>query len=189
MLENSPLFCLGLILARASNGVIGLRGQLPWHVPQDLAHFRHITRGWPVIMGRLTWQSLPARFRPLPDRLNIVLSRNARFEAPGARLATNMQQAIAVAQNAGFDRAWVIGGAQVYAQALPLASVVELTEIGRAFEGDAFAPELPMQDWCEISAHSITAEDGLPVRFVRLQRRASSRNAPPSLANTQELHR
>lgn len=189
MLENSPLFCLGLILARASNGVIGLRGQLPWHVPQDLAHFRRITRGWPVIMGRLTWQSLPERFRPLPERLNIVLSRNAHFEAPGAQRAADIGQAIAIAQRAGFEQAWVMGGAQIYAQALPLASVVELTEIGRAFEGDAFAPELPTQDWCEISAHSITAEDGLPVRFVRLQRRASSENTSPSLANTQELHR
>jgi dihydrofolate reductase len=134
--ENTRLH---LIFARAANGVIGKDNALPWHLPEDMAHFKRTTLGCPVIMGRKTWDSLPPRFRPLPGRLNIVVTRNPLWQAEGATRADSLEAAMAHCP-AGSD-AWVIGGAQIYAAALPLAATAVVTEIEQAFEGDAFAPE------------------------------------------------
>lgn len=166
-----PPLTVGLILARAQNGVIGRQGQLPWHIPEDLAHFRRVTRGAAVIMGRRTWQSLPARFRPLPERLNIVLSRQPDWVAEGATRAGDLVEAIDNAQRSGLHSAWVIGGAEIYAQALGFAQVVELTEVLRDFEGDAFAPEFPAQHWQTVREETLASASGIPLRFVRLERR------------------
>jgi dihydrofolate reductase len=162
MPEHQPAR-LHLIYARAANGVIGRDNQLPWHLPEDLAHFKRTTLGCPVIMGRKTWESLPSRFRPLPGRLNIVVTRDASWQAEGASVAHSLEAARDLCPP-GSD-AWVIGGAQIYAQALPLASTVVVTEIARDFEGDAYAPTLG-PEWCETGRESHTAPSGLPFAFV-----------------------
>jgi dihydrofolate reductase len=154
---------LGLVFARASNGVIGRDGGLPWHLPEDLAHFKAVTLGAPVIMGRKTWDSLPPRFRPLPGRRNIVVTRQADWAAPGAERAASLAQAAALCHEA--PRAWVIGGAELYAQAVPLAQVAEVTEIDQAFEGDAHAPVLDA-GWREVSRVRHVAASGLAYSFV-----------------------
>ncbi|MEJ7930826.1 dihydrofolate reductase [Ramlibacter sp. AN1015] len=154
---------LGLVYARARNGAIGLKGALPWHLPEDLAHFKALTQGCPVIMGRKTWDSLPARFRPLPGRRNIVVTRQAAWSADGAERACSLDEALARCADA--PQAWVIGGAQLYAQALPHARVVEETQIDADFEGDAFAPALDA-DWVERRRESRSAANGLRFAFV-----------------------
>lgn len=158
---------LHLIYARAANGVIGKDNQLPWHLPEDLAHFKQTTLGCPVIMGRKTWDSLPPRFRPLPGRLNIVVTRDAAWQAEGAVVAHSIEAARAAC--AGRPVAWVIGGAEVYAQALPLAQEVVVTEIARDYEGDAFAPTLG-PDWQVTSRDCHTNASGLSFCFVRYRR-------------------
>ena len=157
---------LGLIYARARNGVIGKDGGLPWHLPEDLAHFKRLTFGCPVIMGRKTWDSLPERFRPLPGRLNIVVTRQAGWKADGASTASSLAQAIALA--AGQPLGWVIGGAELFAQALPLAEIAEITEIEADVEGDVFAPQLG-PEWKESARERHTAGTGIPYSFVTLQ--------------------
>jgi dihydrofolate reductase len=159
---------LHLILARAANGVIGRDNRMPWHLPEDLAHFKRTTLGCPVIMGRKTWDSLPPRFRPLPGRANVVLSRDAGWAAEGAQRAASLDEALALC--AGQPDVWVIGGAQVYAQALPRAATAVVTEIDRAFEGDAFAPDFG-PDWIETRREAHVSADGLPFAFVTLERR------------------
>ena len=160
---------LNLIYARAANGVIGHNNALPWHLPEDLAHFKRTTLGCPVIMGRKTWDSLPPRFRPLPGRLNIVVSRNPDWQATGALHAASLPQALALCPSS--SDAWVIGGAQIYAQALPLASSVVVTEIAQDFEGDAFAPTLDAA-WQEHARETHVAASGLPFAFVTYIRHA-----------------
>ncbi len=154
---------LGVIYARARNGVIGVKGDLPWHLPEDLAHFKAITQGCPVIMGRKTWDSLPPRFRPLPGRRNIVVTRQAQWQAAGAERAGSLEQAIALCEGAA--QAWVIGGAELYAQALPFAQVAEVTEIDRDYEGDAFAPTLG-PSWSEAARQAHESAGGLRFSFV-----------------------
>ncbi|MFT4242860.1 MAG: dihydrofolate reductase [Acidovorax sp.] len=158
-----------LIYARAANGVIGKDGAMPWHLPQDLAHFKALTEGHPVIMGRKTWDSLPARFRPLPGRVNIVVTRQADWIENGAQRASSLHDALSIAEQTD-TTAWIIGGAQIYAQALPLATRVEVTEIGRDFEGDAHAPELG-REWMETARSSHVGAGGLPYSFVTYVRR------------------
>ncbi|MFY8103951.1 MAG: dihydrofolate reductase [Ramlibacter sp.] len=158
---------LGLIYARARNGVIGAGGTLPWHLPADLAHFKAKTQGCPVIMGRKTWDSLPPRFRPLPGRTNIVVTRQGDWQAPGAARAGSLQEALDLCT--GTETAWVIGGAEIYAQALPLAQVAEVTEIDRDYPGDAYAPTLDPH-WVEAERHSHTDDSGLRYAFVTFRR-------------------
>jgi dihydrofolate reductase len=154
---------LGLIYARARNGVIGAGGALPWHLPADLAHFKALTQGCPVIMGRKTWDSLPPRFRPLPERRNIVVTRQVDWQSAGAERALSLAQALALCADA--SAAWVIGGAEIYAQALPLAQVIEVTEIDRDYPGDAYAPELG-PNWVASSRSDHSDDSGLRYAFV-----------------------
>lgn len=154
---------LNLIWASARRGVIGMNNTLPWHLPEDMAHFKATTLGQPVIMGRKTWDSLPPKFRPLPGRTNIVVTRQTDWQAPGAVVAHSMAQAADLCPSD--TQAWVIGGAEVYAQALPLASRVVVTEIDAEFEGDAFAPILDAQ-WHASATAFQTAANGLRYRFV-----------------------
>jgi dihydrofolate reductase len=128
---------IGLIWAQAANGIIGRGNAIPWHLPEDMAHFRTVTAGATVVMGRRTWESLPARFRPLPGRRNVVLTRDPAWTPEGAELAHDLAAALAAGD------VWVIGGADVYRTALPLADVLELTEIREAIDGDVHAPHLP----------------------------------------------
>ena len=158
---------LHLIYARAANGVIGANNTLPWHLPEDLAHFKRTTLGCPVIMGRKTWDSLPPKFRPLPGRLNVVVTRQEGWQAEGALSAASLEAALALCAQA--PDTWVIGGAQIYAQALPLAHSVVVTEIDLHVAGDAFAPVLGDQ-WQEASRQSHTSAQGLPFSFVTYTR-------------------
>ena len=158
---------LNLIFARAANGVIGVHGTLPWHLPEDLAHFKRTTLGFPVVMGRKTWDSLPPRFRPLPGRTNIVITRQKDFDENGVTPFTSLDNTLRFCEQ--YKEAWVIGGAQLYALALPLARRAIVTEIDQDFEGDAFAPVFG-PEWHETARESHRAGSGLPYSFVTLER-------------------
>ena len=168
---------VGLIWAQSRNGVIGKNGVMPWHLPEDLAHFKRVTLNHPVIMGRKTWDSIPPKFRPLPGRTNIVVTRQADWHEKGAQCSSSLREALQQCENS--NQVWVIGGAQIYAQALPLADELVVTEIDAAFDGDAHAPAIG-PDWREVARERIVAASGLPLSFViwhRLQRPTLSR--PP----------
>ena len=154
---------LHLIFARARGGVIGINNTLPWHLPEDLAHFKRTTLGCPVIMGRKTWDSIPSKFRPLPGRTNVVVTRQENWNENGARPAKDLPEALQICEQN--EHVWVIGGAQIYAQTLPLARSVVVTEIGADFEGDAFAPELG-PEWREVAREDLISAQGLPLSFV-----------------------
>ena len=148
---------IGLIWAQAANGVIGRDNAIPWHIPEDMKHFRELTAGSAVLMGRRTWESLPPRFRPLPGRRNLVLSRTPQ---EGAETFSSLEKALVDVTG----DLWVMGGSAVYAAALPFADRVEVTEIREAFEGDTYAPmvdraPVSVGEWQESSS-------GLHFRFV-----------------------
>lgn len=147
----------GRVIGRQLNGV----GTLPWHLPEDLAHFRAATRGHAVVMGRKTWDSLPARFRPLPGRRNFVITRNTRWQAEGAEAAFSLDEALA--RVTGDRRVFVIGGAELYAAALPLAHTLLLTEIDADIAGDTCFP--PFEDLGFVEAARETHVAAAPNRF------------------------
>lgn len=158
----------GLIWAQARTGVIGRDGGIPWHLPEDLAHFKRLTLGAAVVMGRATWESLPAAVRPLPDRDNVVLSRDPGYRADGARVVTDLPAAL----GAQPERVWVIGGAQIYALALPHATRCEVTEVDLDLPprpGDTMAPDLD-DSWRAEPGEWQTSRTGLRYRFVGYRR-------------------
>lgn len=157
---------LSLIVAYAQNRVIGRDNTLPWKLPSDLAHFKRTTLGHPIIMGRKTWESLG---RPLPGRRNIVISRDANYPAQGAECVTSLAQAIAAVQD--LEEAFVIGGAQIYQEALPFAQQVIATEVQESLEGDAFFAPLDKAQWIEASRQSHPTENGLRFDIVHYQRK------------------
>ncbi|HTQ14381.1 MAG TPA: dihydrofolate reductase [Rhizomicrobium sp.] len=160
---------LTLVLARAQNGVIGVRGRIPWRIAADMKRFKAITLGKPVAMGRKTWDSLPRK--PLPGRANIVITRDPAWRADGALGAASLEDAIAKAGAA--DDIAVIGGAEIYALALPCAHAIELTEVHADFDGDArMAPFGPQ--WREVAREDGATAEGLKYSFVRLERRPPS---------------
>jgi len=154
-----------LVAAVASNGVIGAWGKLPWHLPEDLQHFKALTYGRPVIMGRRTWDSLG---KPLPGRDNIVVTRSPAFDAPGARVAASLEAALALCADSPV--AFVIGGGELYAAALACADVLMLTEIQRDYEGDARFPEFDRAAWRERDRIAHSTADGMRYDFVRYER-------------------
>ncbi|MGJ7494167.1 dihydrofolate reductase [Variovorax sp. RT4R15] len=158
---------INLIYARAANGVIGINGTLPWHLPEDMAHFKRTTMGCPVIMGRKCWDSVPPKFRPLPGRTNIVITRQPGWNEAGARRASSLTEAISLCDDAA--EVWVIGGAQIYAEAAPLAQRALVTEIDRDFDGDAYAPTLG-SEWQETVRASHVSSNGLRFSFVTLEK-------------------
>lgn len=159
---------LALIAAVDRNRAIGRGGELLWHESEDQRHFRRITMGCPVIMGRRTWDSLPARFRPLPGRRNIVVTRNPGWSAEGAVRAGSLDEAITFAGDAA--KAFVIGGAELYALALPHADELVLTEIDAEFEADAFFPDWPRTRFRQISTEPHVSSQGVGYRFNHYQR-------------------
>ena len=164
---------LGLIWAQARGGVIGADGGMPWHLPEDMARFKSLTLGHPVVMGRKTWESIPPRFRPLVDRRNIVVTRDESFVAPGAEVAHSVDAALALAG----PEAWVMGGAQLYAATIVLADRLEVTEIDVEVDGDAHAPELG-SEWAAVATAPEGLDEwwesltGLRYRFVSYRRAA-----------------
>jgi dihydrofolate reductase len=158
---------IGAIWAQAGNRVIGRDGRLPWSLPEDLQLFRETTLGATVVMGRRTWDSLPAAVRPLPGRVNVVLTGQAGWAAPGATPARSPAAAVA---GAGGD-VWVIGGASVYAALLPMTDRLVVTELADAFEGDTYAPEVG-PEWVPDVANPawLTSRTGLWYRTRRYAR-------------------
>jgi dihydrofolate reductase len=155
-----------LVVARADNGAIGKGGTLPWHLPADLKHFKRVTMGSAMVMGRRTFESLPGL---LPGRRHIVLTRAAGWAAPGAEAAPSPDQALAIA---GDERVSVIGGAEIFALFEPLADAVELTEVHADVEGDTFLPPFDPARWAELQRESHPAEGGRPAfSFVTLARK------------------
>ncbi|MFS0852330.1 dihydrofolate reductase [Microbacterium sp. 179-I 3D4 NHS] len=155
---------VGLIWAEADGGVIGAEGGMPWHVPEDLAHFKEVTVGSPVVMGRKTWDSLPERFRPLPGRENIVVTRQQDWTADGARRAATVSEAVR-----GKDRVWIIGGAEIFRQVIGDADRLEVTELDLRVDGDAFAP--PKTGWRLVDEGDWeTSRSGIRYRFLGYER-------------------
>jgi dihydrofolate reductase len=166
---------LTLIAGVARNGTIGRDNALLWNLPEDMKHFRAATMGAPVIMGRKTWESLPERYRPLPGRHNIVMSRQAGFVAAGATVVGDLDAAIAAARREHPPRAFVLGGEQIYRAALPLADELMLTEIERDFDGDAHFPDFAREAFGEVSRerHQAAAPNDFHFAFVTYRRLAS----------------
>ena len=160
-----------LIAAVARNRVIGQDNAMPWRLPQDLKRFKSLTLGHPVIMGRKTWDSLG---RPLPGRKNIVISRSASLTAPGGERADSLQSAVSAAAASGTDEIFVIGGAEIYRQALPFADRLQLTEIDRDFAGDVYFPPLDLAEWRETARESQRAEEDFNYAFVTYERTGQS---------------
>ena len=155
---------ISLILAMAQNRVIGRDGDLPWRIPGDLKYFKQTTLGKPVVMGRKTWDSLG---RPLPDRPNIVITRDPDFAAEGARVTHSLDQALELASSLIDDgEVMIIGGAQIYRQALPLAGRIYLTEVHLNAEGDTVFDDLDRAAWREISRQDISAEGDIPAYSI-----------------------
>jgi dihydrofolate reductase len=162
-----------LVAAVAANGIIGANGKLPWHLPEDLKHFKRLTLGQPVIMGRRTWESLPGA---LPGRENIVVSRRAGYQAPGAAVARSLEAALALC--AGEPVVFVIGGEQLFAEALPLASGLVMTEIKQDFAGDTRFPEYDRARWRETQREAHTAANGMRFDFVLYEKPSPSTRKP-----------
>jgi len=155
-----------LVAAVAANGVIGAGGKLPWHIPEELKHFKRLTLGHPVIMGRRTWESLKG---PLPQRENIVVTRTPGYHAPGAAVASSLGGALALC--AGEPVAFVIGGTRLFEESLPLADGMVLTEIQRDYAGDTWFPKWDRSQWRESQREAHTADDGTRFDFVLYERK------------------
>ncbi|MDJ0393903.1 dihydrofolate reductase [Rhodococcus sp. G-MC3] len=153
---------IGLIWAQAAGGVIGDGNAIPWHIPEDMAHFKAITQGHPCVMGRRTWDSLPTRFRPLPGRRNIVVTRNAQWSDEGAETAGSIEDALALVDG---PTVWVMGGGEIYRAAMPYATRLEITHIDLEIDGDTIAPEIP-DGWVSSCGEWQTSrKDGIRYRW------------------------
>ncbi|MBV8966085.1 MAG: dihydrofolate reductase [Mycobacteriaceae bacterium] len=169
--------CVGLIWAQSASGVIGRAGAIPWRLPEDMARFKDLTLGQTVVMGRRTWESLPARVRPLPGRKNVVLTRQADYVAAGADVTRRLDHALRPRGSSGDDAlgdsdVWVIGGAEIYALALPHASRCEVTEVDMNLprqDDDAVAPVLG-EGWVAEDADWQVSRAGLRYRFSSYRR-------------------
>lgn len=169
---------IGLVWAQTASGVIGKGGTMPWHVPEDLKHFSTLTTGHPVIMGRKTWESFPAKYRPLPGRTNIVVTRQQGWsdspDASGAVVVSSLDAALLESQFApGGQNVWIIGGGEIYRQSMDIANVAVVTVIDADIDGDTFAPEfgeawnlestLPAEGW-------LTSQNGTNYRIATWRR-------------------
>jgi dihydrofolate reductase len=157
-----------LVAAMAANRLIGGAGAIPWHIPEDMRHFRQITMGKPCVMGRRTWDSLLKK--PLPGRLNIVLTGQSGYGPPGALVANSFDAALARAEAEGAGEIAIIGGATIYRAALPLADRINLTEVHAEFEGDTYFPVIVQEEWQEAAREEHATADGLRFDFVTLDR-------------------
>jgi dihydrofolate reductase len=158
-----------LVVAVARNGVIGRDNQLPWRLPDDLAYFKRVTMGHPIVMGRRTWQSIG---KPLPGRTNIVVTHDRAFQAPGCVVAHSLEEAWRAAGQA--DEVCVIGGTSLFAETLPVADLIHLTEVEADVEGDTYFPAFDRGAWreTEVARHAADARHAYHFRIVRLERRA-----------------
>jgi dihydrofolate reductase len=160
---------VSLVAAVARGGVIGNGNAIPWRIPEDAQRFRALTMGHPVVMGRRTWDSLPDRFRPLPGRRNVVVTRNADWQANGAERAGSLEDGLHLLD--GAPQAFVIGGGELYADALPLADELLLTEIDVDIDGDTWFPSWDRTAFEETSREQHVSANGTPFAFVTYARR------------------
>lgn len=160
---------ISAIVAMSENRVIGDDNQLPWHLPADLKHFKTITSGHPILMGRKTFESIG---RPLPNRTNIIITRNPSFQAPGCIVIQSIDDAVKRAEEAGSDEIFIIGGAEVYTQLLPNIERIYLTIVHDEFEGDTFFPELNPSEWVEVKSevHDEDEDNDYSYSFVVMER-------------------
>jgi len=156
---------VSLIAAAAQNRVIGKNNDLPWRLPDDMKFFMETTRGHHVIMGRKNYDSLPEKYKPLPHRTNVVVTRQKDFEAPGCTVVHDIADALSVARNHHEKEVFVIGGAEIYKLAMPYADLLYLTEIHAVVEGDTFFPEVDHSEWEEVSRQHHAKDDRHPYSF------------------------
>ena len=151
---------ISIIVAVAQNQVIGKDNQLVWHLPDDMKYFREKTKGHCIITGRKNYESIPEKFRPLPDRKNIVITRQKNYHAPGAVVVSSIESALHyLEENHGNEEIFIIGGADIYRQILPACHRVYLTRIHHSFEGDAFFADLDHKEWALVSEEDFTADE------------------------------
>jgi dihydrofolate reductase len=160
---------ISFVLARADNGVIGANNAIPWRIPEDMKRFKALTMGKPIVMGRKTWDSFPKR--PLPGRTNIVITRNTNWRADGAFVVHALDEALARAQSENPAEIAVIGGAEIWKLALPLASRIHLTEVHMDAQGDVSIPAFDVALWREKNREDHVTADGLRYSYVTLERR------------------
>ena len=163
---------VALVAAIARGGVIGTGDSIPWHIPEDLAFFRDLTMGHVVVMGRRTWDSIPERFRPLPGRRNVVVTRNTAWAADGAERAASLDGALHLVEDAA--EVFVIGGAEIFAAALPVADALALTEIELDVEGEVLFPPWDHGAFEEVTRVPVVAADGTALSFVGYERRRAA---------------
>ena len=156
---------LSIIAAMSSNRAIGINNTLPWHLTEDLKHFKSLTTGHTIIMGRKTYESIG---KPLPNRRNIVVSRNLNTFYDGVEIVHSLEDAFSISSND--EEVFIIGGSNIYEQSLNLVEYLYITEIAKAFEGDAFFPEIDKSLWTESSRETHVSSDGLKFSFVSLQK-------------------
>ena len=156
---------ISVIAAMARNHVIGINNRLPWHLPEDLKHFKTLTMGHHIVMGRKTFESLPG---VLPGRTSVVITRSPVYQAPGCLVVNSIDNALAACK--GDDEAFIVGGAELYAQALALADRLYLTEIQADYDGDARFPDFDRSQWREASREAHRSADGLEYHFVTYER-------------------
>lgn len=159
---------ISIIVAVAQNGAIGKNNNLLWHLPDDMAFFKQKTKGHAIITGRKNYESIPEKFRPLPNRTNIVVSRQSDYHAPGSIVVSNLEEAISTALKISNDEIFIIGGGEIYRQALPLVDKIYLTRVNHTFEADTFFPEFNAEDWEETSRTHHPADDRHPFDFAFL---------------------
>lgn len=155
---------LAIVVAKAENGVIGKDNALPWHLPEDLKYFKRVTMGRPIVMGRLTFESIG---RPLPGRANIVITRQTDWQADGVQVAHSLEQAVVLAEKSERPDEWVmiIGGANLYEQALPSCNRLYLTQVHAEVDGDAFFPSLVDSEWKETDRESHQSDEKNPYDY------------------------
>jgi len=165
-----------IIAAVAENNVIGKNNAIPWRLKEDFQHFKDLTMGYPCIMGRKTFESIPPKFRPLPGRENIVLTSDDRYKPEGATVFGSLEAALEYCRKKGSERVFIIGGASVYNLAMGLADVLEITRVHKAFEGDTLFPEIRIEDWevqstQDLEAMDLKGNEAVKLSFVRYKRR------------------
>lgn len=168
-----------MIWAEATGGVIGRDGTMPWHLPEDLAHFKETTLGAPVIMGRRTWESLPEQFRPLPGRENLVVTRTLGFQASGAIVVSSLESAIEhAAPSVDADIVWIMGGGQLYREAMPLATELVVTQIELDVpDADTYAPAIGAEWMLDSRSDRMESSTGIGYVFERYTRRTNNAQA------------
>lgn len=169
MLEVSGPFSVGMIWAEAHGGVIGAGGTLAWHIPEDLAHFKAVTNGHAVLHGRKSYEALPERFRPLPGRRNVVLTKDRNYLAHGAEVVHSFEEAAALLEG---SPVWIVGGGAVYSETMRSADVLVVTEVDLDVEGDTFAPPIDREVWLAVQQTPwTTSRTGIPFRVLEYRRR------------------